>query len=226
MRRSREDTDLFVHQAESPEQMKRRYRKSVLKPLFREKAAEIATGIFGKKSPIVDIIKEEENCTKKICDGLVKLTGGRSPDFNDAVEIFFNSVELESGPLDNGTVIRNAVVSFHHSLKGKALAAAVEILLATEDEKLVLDFLAKAKDAEPEKSRLMLQSLLLMSEIENIHTMVACVKGYIENPEKASEQIENIGSKIGARYSTPGENSMLFSDKVLADVVAENLGLD
>ena len=102
--RNREDTNQFVHQAESKEQMYRRYRKGLLKPVFRERAAAVALDVFGKKSPIVDIIREKENCTKKICEAVVKLTRDKPAEFNDAVEIFFNIIEVEGGPLENHCV--------------------------------------------------------------------------------------------------------------------------
>lgn len=224
MRRSREDTNQFVHQAESPAQMKRRYRKSVLKKEFRETAGKTATKVFGEKSALIDIIREKENCTEAIADGMAKLS---SPaDFNRFVGIFFNSIELEEGELESGTAITNEIVSCNSAVKGKALASAVEILLATENERLALDFLDRIRNTNPDKSLDALEGLIKISRIEYIHTMTACARGFVENPEAAFKQIEKIASKIGARLSSPGEDQMLFSDLVLERVVKDNLGIE
>ncbi len=221
MRRSREITDKFVHHAETSEQMRRRYRKSILKKEFRETALKVAEKVFGEKSGLIDIIREEENCSEAIAVSLLKLSS--SEDFDRTVMTFFSSVMLEKGGLEKGEAIAEAIAYCHPDMKDKALAAAVELLMGTEDEKLVLDFLQRVNRTEPDLSINALEGLVKISGIEYIHTMAACAEGFIKNPEAASAQIGIIASKTGRMSISDGDS--LFSDIIILEVVKENLGL-
>jgi hypothetical protein len=221
----RADTNKFVHKAENDAQKKRRERKDILKREFRKSAAKSASKFFGKNSPHVDIVEEKNNCTLEIVHGLAELSSPAS--FDAVLENFLNTVKIDGGELRKGSEIAKIISSCRPAIKEDLTAAVVELLMATEDEKLALDFLKKAKDMAPGRSLGVLEGLIKMSRIEYIHTMTACMEGFVKNPESASDQIERIAEKIGTRTSNIGfENEMLFSDMVLLEVVKENLGLE
>lgn len=221
----RGDTNKFVHKAENDAQKNRRERKNILKKEFRESAAKSAAKFFGKNSPQVDIIEKKTNCTQEIVRDLAELSLPSS--FNSVLENFLNTVKIEGGELRKGSAITTMISLCDPELKEDITTAAVELLMATEDEMLVHDFVGMIAKSDTGRAMTVLEGMNKLAKIEYIHTLKACAEGFVKNPEDAEDMLEKIGSRIGVRTSTPDamKDDVLFSDMVLLEVVKERFGL-
>jgi|GEM_PF-5989540 len=224
MSRSRDITNEFVHKAENAEQKKRRERKTILKKEFRAAAAASAAKFFGSRSPHVDIINEKENCTRNIVRGLMELSEPQA--FGGALENFLNTVTLEGGQLKKGSQIARAISSCNPGIKEGLSVAAMELLMATEDERLVRDFVAAVLKSEPDRMMVIIDGANRLAGIDYIHTLKACAEGFLKNPGETVEILEKVAASIGMRPSSPDVKSgnLLFSDMVVLEVVKERLG--
>ena len=211
----RKDTNEFVYGAEEPVQKKRRERKEILKTEFRKIAERAATRVFGDKSPQTDIIREKGNCTEAIIDGVEKLS--RRAQFDEMLEIFLEEIELESGKLENADSIAGKLVMVNGLQKNELIACVIELLMATEDEKLITDFLDKLTRVELLMSVRTVEGMNKLAGIEHIHTMTELARSFIEKPEETTALTERIVARIG-RTNNP-ENEILYSDIVTAQVV-------
>ncbi|NYZ77405.1 hypothetical protein H0O02_03765 [Candidatus Micrarchaeota archaeon] len=225
--RGREISRQFVHRAESDEQIRRRARKNALKGIFRKTASESAAKVFGKRAPQVDIILTKENCTKEIAAGVLKLSGFAPEKLHGMMENFFNSVRLKDGGLKGGSQLASMLGEFGPPVKEKAIVCAIELLMATEDETLVREFVTAIGKTDPMQAITVLDGMNKIASIDYIHTMKACAEGFVKEPEKAALMIGKISGRIGARPSDPGcpKDEMLFSDIVIFEVVKEQLNL-
>lgn len=217
--RGREITTQHVHKAESPEQIKRRERRTVLKGEFRKTAVNVSRWVFGGWKPQVDIIKDERYCTAEIVEEVTKISN--ASELDRMLEHFLKGIELESGRLENPDRILDGIKAYSGSLRKELTVCTIELLMATENEELVFNFMDHTQLINAEDASKMFDGIIKFSSIDYVHTMGVFAEGFVKNPFGAAKEIENIVSRIGIRPSMPEDvkKELLFSDLVTAEMI-------
>lgn len=224
-RKSDGPTSQFVHEVEGPREKRRRERNKVLKKEFRTVAEKAAEKIFGKDSDQLAVMRDSDmDNTEKVIGGVIRICHPRS--FNKMLEEFFSNITFETGKLENPMAVWDYIATSEDKIfRERATVAAIEVLMATEDESIVKFFLQRTTQMENHLTMQMLEGIIDFAEINYIHTIAAVSEAFIRKPVRAAEFVKKMAQRIKTRPSLPGsESETLYSDFFLSGIVKSNFG--
>jgi len=182
----RPDTTRHSYDTENTEQIKRRKTRDFLKKYFRMSAGNVARKKFGIQSPMLEIIMNEDNCTKEIVTGISRMAD--EDKFRDLYGLFLDEIVFtnKSGMMEAVWRLGEA------ETRMLAVMCSTEIFMTTENEKLTVDFVGQLANLDYQKSTKMMKGIMELAKKENVHTVTALAAAFTANPEKVAEITQQI----------------------------------